>query len=161
MQSAVGGCRAAAMGLFSKKKPEAPEVVFEGGVALLGRIAMVHGLQAKPELNGRPGKLINWCPADPCDPEAKHRFEVELDGMGKFKLKQSNLKMLGDEDVLGKRVQIGGLAGRSDLNGSIAQVLRWLEDKERFEVSVKDGSETVHVKPANISLPGQAQAKKK
>lgn len=149
------------MGWFSKKKKEPPpgEHNFEGGVALIGRRAMVQNLQAKPELNGLPCKLVGWHPADPVDPTTANRFEVDVVGAGLFKLKQSNLKMLQEEDLLGKSVEISGLQGRADLNGGKGQVLRWVQDSGRYELLMQSGEKAM-VKQANLHLPGEVKVKK-
>ena len=143
-----------------KKKIDYPpeETNFVGGVALVGRRAMVHGLQAKPELNGLACKLIGWHPADPVDPTTSNRFEVDVVGAGIFKLKSTNLKILEQGDLLGETVQIKGLKGRADLNDAHAHVMRWVEASGRFEVMV--GGEKVLVKEANIVLPGAVSIKR-
>ena len=41
------------------------------------------------------------------------------------------------------------------------QVVRWLEDRSRFEVTVRDGAETLALKPDNLQLPGQVETTKK
>ena len=139
------------MGLFGKKKAPPAEANFEGGVALIGRRAMIQQLQAKPELNGLVATLRSWHGADPCDVGSSNRFEVEVAGVGAFKLKLSNLKLLSDADVLGREVLVGGLKERSDLNGATGHVVRWLEERARFEVTV--AGEAVLMKPANVRLP--------
>ena len=162
------------MGWFGKKKEEpararqdkieAESAGFEGGVALVGRHAMVQSVQAKPELNGLYCTIRNWIAADPCDPATTNRFEVDViggaagaSGVGTFKLKLANLN-LKPPDALGQQCSIAGLKSREDLNGARGSVLRWVEDKGRYEVTV--ASELVLVKRENIVLPGDVTVKK-
>jgi|UniRef100_A0A7S3BSW8 hypothetical protein len=140
-------------GRYPSSSQKDEEFQFVGGVALLGRLAVVQHLTAKPELNGRVGKLVHWHPADPMDPNATNRFEVEVLGAGTFKLKLRNLHLLDDKagDLRGQSVRVCGLWGRSELNGSLGRVVRLHAESGRFEV-LMDTGESMLMKQANLKV---------
>ena len=56
----------------------------------LQKRVLIHGLQAKPELNGKHGRVIKHV-------AEKDRFQVDIDGGGQLLLKMANLKLAEEE----------------------------------------------------------------
>lgn len=61
-----------------------------------------------------------------------------------------------DQDMLGVRVQLDGLVGRKDLNGSVGRCGFWHKEKERYQIFLppydKKGPFTFCVKPQNLNF---------
>ena len=61
------------------------------------------------------------------------------------------------ESLVGKRVDISGLSGRPELNGTTGTATAWVEAKGRYAVRLADG-ETVALKMANLAVSSQQAA---
>ena len=49
--------------------------------------------------------------------------------------------------------QIYGLKSQPELNGASGKVVRWDEDKGRYEVNVPSHNKSLSLQPANVVLP--------
>ena len=59
---------------------------------------------------------------------------------------QTPLRMAGSQPEVGKRGRISGLSARSDLNGKLGDVIRWIPTKDRWAIVVVDTKEKVLVR---------------
>ena len=103
----------------------------------------LHGLVAKPELNGRHGRALSF------DVE-KGRVFVEISPATQLSLRPSNLTA---SSLLGEVVDIFGLASRPEYNGVKASVVQDY-DPLSGRVTVLVGAEEKHMalKPSNIQV---------
>ena len=58
----------------------------------------------------------------------------------------TQLRMAGPQPEVGKRGRISGLSARSDLNGKLGDVIRWIPNKDRWAIVVVDSKEKVLVR---------------
>jgi hypothetical protein len=58
----------------------------------------------------------------------------------------TQLRMAGPQTEVGKRGRISGLSARSDLNGKLGDVIRWIPNKDRWAIVVVDSKEKVLVR---------------
>ncbi|CAE8596229.1 unnamed protein product, partial [Polarella glacialis] len=124
-----------------------------------GRIR-VGGLQARPDLNGCLGTVLNW-------DETEDRWKVRMDnGSGKM-FKSRNLEVCGEAPAqvasqeaqcsaavgieAGARVRVGGLKSRAELNGCLGTVADWDQAEARWKVDMDDGSGKM-LKAGNLEI---------
>jgi len=122
------------------------------------QVVRVQGLQARPELNGSEGTLVEW-------DANEERWKVKMaDGSGKM-FKSTNLEACvpcpaqrepqslfsGTPTTFehGQLVRVKGLQSQPELNGVQGVIAGWDEPEGRWKLRLADGSGKM-LKPANI-----------
>jgi len=114
-----------------------------------GMRVRVKGLQARPDLNGCLGSVVEW-------DAGEGRWKVLMDDGSGLMLRASNLEVTLAASstgplVPGQRVRVAGLQARPELNGREGTVVEWDEDEARWKVIMDDGSGK-KCKPSNLEI---------
>eukprot|EP00967_Tisochrysis_lutea_P055176 scaffold69213_cov32-Tisochrysis_lutea.AAC.2 len=126
---------------------------------LVGHRVTLHGLASRPELNGICGLAESY-------DEDKCRVVVHLEGGvwgkradgswaqsaggGKLSLKPDNLAK--DTSLVGSRVKIDRLEGRTDLNGTFGWARSFDVGKGRYQVELQgSGGAMIALKPDSLT----------
>ena len=134
--------------------------------ALLGKRVVVMDLKSRADLNGSAGDVLSY-------DQGAGRYVVQMNDE-RLSLKAANLRLhttAASGGVHGMAVNEGsriqshtkvtmeGLAGRADLNGQIANVLHYEEDKERYALCVDGSLEMLLLRGINLK-PVKAEKQK-
>lgn len=100
----------------------------------------IHDIQSQPELNGKTGTVITWCPT-------KERYNIYVASLKKVvSLKPGNV-------VLEKGIvaRVNGLGSRPELNGKWGTIKEWIKDSNKYDVQLS-ASQIIRVKVENMIL---------
>ncbi|CAE8656835.1 unnamed protein product [Polarella glacialis] len=132
--------------------PSSPErrVPQQDSGILPGMHVRIHGLMARPELNGTEGTVVEW-------DDVEERWKVHSDSGAGLMLRAANLEPCvtlpavpssperrvpqQDSGILpGMHVRIHGLMARPELNGTEGTVVEWDDVEERWKVNSDSGA---------------------
>lgn len=100
----------------------------------------IHDLQSKPELNGKTGTVITWCPT-------KERYNIYVASLTKVvSLKPGNVVL-----ETGIVARVNGLESRPELNGKWGTIKDWVRDSNKYDVQLS-GSQIIRIKSENMIL---------
>merc|ERR1719482_268387 len=116
------------------------------------RVRIAH-LQARPELNGLEGTIVQW-------DVAEERWRIRMDdGTGKM-LRAANLEaasaasnppVTGANLTIGQSVRVTGLQARPELNGLEGTLVDWDASEMRWKIRMTDGTGKM-LRPVNLQL---------
>lgn len=99
----------------------------------------VHDILSQPELNGKTGTVITWCPT-------KGRYNIYVAALKKvFSLKPGNVVL-----ETGVVARVNGLS-RPELNGKWGTIKDWIKDSNKYDVQLS-ASQIIRVKSENMIL---------
>mmetsp|Transcript_20099 Transcript_20099/g.29828 ORF Transcript_20099/g.29828 Transcript_20099/m.29828 type:complete len:363 (-) Transcript_20099:156-1244(-) len=100
----------------------------------------VHGIESRPELNGKTGTVIAW------DPSAE-RYKIYVMSVEKvMSLKPGNVVL--DKGTVG---QITGLSSKPELNGKWGTVVDWVRDVNKYDLQLSAGK-VIRIKVENLRV---------
>mmetsp|Transcript_17563 Transcript_17563/g.35783 ORF Transcript_17563/g.35783 Transcript_17563/m.35783 type:complete len:223 (+) Transcript_17563:2-670(+) len=100
----------------------------------------IHDIQSQPELNGKTGTVITWCPK-------KERYNIYVASMKKVvSLKPGNVVL-----EKGTVARVTGVASRPELNGKWGTIKDWIKDSNKYDVQLSN-SQIIRVKVENMIL---------
>ena len=100
----------------------------------------LNDIQSQPELNGKIGTVITWCPS-------KERYSIYVASVKKVvSLKPGNVVL-----ETGIVARVNGLESRPELNGKWGTVKAWIEDSNKYDVQLS-ASQIIRVKVENMLL---------
>jgi hypothetical protein len=100
----------------------------------------LHDIQSQPELNGKTGTVITWCPT-------KERYNIYVASLKKvFSLRPGNVVMEN-----GIVARVNGLESRPELNGQWGTIKEWIKDSNKYDVQLSP-SQIIRVKVENMIL---------
>ena len=100
----------------------------------------VHGLQSKPELNGRMGTVITWN-------QATERYNIYVTSLKQVvSLKPTNVIL--EEGTVG---QITGLNSKPELNAKWGTIKGWNGESNRYDIQLT-GSQVIRIKAENLRV---------
>jgi hypothetical protein len=122
----------------------------EDAAPLSGKRVEMHGLLARPDLNGRTGDATQFS-------SESGRYTVVVEGGSEtVALKPANLRLVkrNDADATafapGTRVKLKGLAAKPELNGCGGTVEEWNEAKERYVVTMDGSLQNMLLRAGNL-----------
>ncbi|KAL7541886.1 hypothetical protein ACHAXR_011333 [Thalassiosira sp. AJA248-18] len=99
----------------------------------------LHDIQSQPELNGKMGTVITWCPT-------KGRYNIYVASVKKVvSLKPGNVVL-----ETGIVARVYGLS-RPELNGKWGTIKDWIKDSNKYDVQLSS-SQIIRVKAENMIL---------
>lgn len=100
----------------------------------------IHDIQSQPELNGKTGTVITWCPN-------KGRYNIYVASMKKVvSLKPGNVILEN-----GTVARLSGLESRPEMNGRWGTIKEWIRDSNKYDVQLS-ASQIIRVKVENMIL---------
>ena len=102
--------------------------------------ALLQDIQSQPELNGRKGTIITWCPN-------KQRYNIYLKDMRKVVSLRPNNVILDSGTV----AQITGLQSKPELNGKWGTINKWIRETNRYDVQLS-AQQVIRVKVENMRV---------
>ncbi|KAL3800810.1 hypothetical protein HJC23_001647 [Cyclotella cryptica] len=100
----------------------------------------IHDIQSQPELNGKTGTIITWCPN-------KGRYNIYVANMKKVvSLKPGNVILEN-----GTVARVSGLESRPEMNGRWGTIKDWIRDSNKYDVQLS-ASQIIRVKVENMIL---------
>lgn len=100
----------------------------------------VHDIQSQPELNGKTGTVITWCPT-------KERYNIYVASLKKFvSIRPGNVVL-----ETGVAARVNGLESRPELNGKWGTIKDWVKDSNKYDVQLS-GSQIIRLKSENMIL---------
>ena len=100
----------------------------------------LHDTQSQPELNGKTGTVITWCPM-------KERYNIYVASLKKvFSLRPGNVMMEN-----GIVARVNGLESQPELNGQWGTIKEWIKDSNKYDVQLSP-SQIICVKVENMIL---------
>lgn len=100
----------------------------------------VHDIQSQPELNGKTGTVITWCPN-------KERYNIYVSSLKKVvSLKPGNVVL-----ETGIVARVNGLESRPELNGEWGTIKSWNKESNKYDVQLS-ASQIIRVKAENMIL---------
>jgi hypothetical protein len=98
----------------------------------------LHGLESRPELNGKQGTIIAWNPHN-------ERYNIYVMSVSKvISLKASSVVL--EEGTVG---QISGLVAKPELNGRWGTIKKWNRETERYDIQLS-ADKIMRVKMENV-----------
>eukprot|EP00670_Eutreptiella_braarudii_P001243 CAMPEP_0174294956 /NCGR_PEP_ID=MMETSP0809-20121228/43182_1 /TAXON_ID=73025 ORGANISM="Eutreptiella gymnastica-like, Strain CCMP1594" /NCGR_SAMPLE_ID=MMETSP0809 /ASSEMBLY_ACC=CAM_ASM_000658 /LENGTH=162 /DNA_ID=CAMNT_0015396813 /DNA_START=1 /DNA_END=486 /DNA_ORIENTATION=+ len=133
MMGGMGGMPGMRGSSTRRRKPERPDQISSGTKVVLC------GLQSAAQHNGKVASVVDY-------DAGAGRYTVQLNDGTNLALKPTNLTQIVN-------AQIYGLKSQPELNGASGKVVRWDEDKGRYEVNVPSHNKSLSLQPANVVLP--------
>jgi curved DNA-binding protein CbpA len=100
----------------------------------------VHGIERKPEMNGKTGTVIAWNPAT-------DRYNIYLMALKQVvSLKPANVVL--DNGTVG---QVTGLASKPELNGKWGTVKAWVRETNKYDLQLS-ASQIIRIKVENLRV---------
>ena len=100
----------------------------------------VHDIQSQPELNGKTGTVITWCPE-------KGRYNIYIASLKKVvSLKPGNVVL-----ETGIVARVSGLESRPEMNGKWGTIKNHIKESNKYDVQLS-GSQIIRVKAENMVL---------
>jgi len=116
--------------------------------AMVGNHVELHGIKAKPELNGQRGTVVGFV-------GLSGRFEIRLAAAAvDAALLALHAKNLTAVLPKGTKVEVHGLKAKPELNGQLAKVVSWNEKAVRFNVRLSGVEEPLALKEDNLRVSG-------
>ena len=100
----------------------------------------IHDIQSQPELNGKTGTVITWCPE-------KERYSIYVASLKKVvSLKPGNVVL-----QTGVVARLNGLSSKPELNGKWGTIKDWNREGNKYDVQLSE-SQIIRVKVENMIL---------
>ena len=100
----------------------------------------IHDIQSQPELNGKTGTVITWCPK-------KERYNIYVASLKKVVgLKPGNIVL-----EAGVVARLNGLSSKPELNGKWGTIKDWIRDSNKYDVQLSS-NQIIRVKSENMIL---------
>lgn len=100
----------------------------------------VHGIESRPELNGKTGTVIAWNPSS-------ERYNIYVMSVEKvMSLKPGNVVL--DKGTVG---QITGLSSKPELNGKWGTVVDWVRDSNKYNLQLS-AEKVIRIKVENLRV---------
>ena len=100
----------------------------------------IHDIQSQPELNGKKGTVITWCPK-------KGRYNIYVASLKKVvSLKPGNVVL-----ETGVVARVNGLSSKPELNGKWGTIKDWIRESNKYDVQLS-GNQIIRVKSENMIL---------
>ena len=100
----------------------------------------VHGIESKPELNGKTGTIMAWNPRT-------ERYNIYVMALEKVvSLKPGNVIL--DKGTVGS---ITGLSSKPELNGKWGTIKEWIRDTNKYDVQLS-ADKIIRIKAENIRV---------